>query len=79
MTKLLLAVTLAVSSVAVAQNSKQKPKVTVINIDQDGVIEGGIDRPMVDELISYRRPDFKSLIKMRENFDDKIVKSVDQM
>lgn len=49
-----------------------------IEFDPD-LIGGGIHTPD-GTIITYRNsPKFKTLIKVRENFDDKIVRSVDQM
>jgi hypothetical protein len=58
----------------------RKPPVRVQEITfGDDVLEGTTLSPDLG-LITYRNPPkFKSLVKVRENFDDKIVRSVDQM
>lgn len=45
----------------------------------DDVIEGTDMKPDVDITIIRNPSKFPSLLKVRENFDDKIIRSVDQM
>ncbi|MBL8949614.1 MAG: hypothetical protein JNK82_02480 [Myxococcaceae bacterium] len=42
-------------------------------------IKGLIQKPAVDVTISRKPADFPRAFKVRENFDDKIVSSVDQL
>ena len=60
-----------------AEPSK-KPRVTEI-IFGDDVLEGTTKSPDLLDINSYKPPKFGNLIKRRENFNDKIVRSVDQM
>jgi hypothetical protein len=58
----------------------QKKPVPVQKIDfENDVLEGVGLRPDVDITLVRNPAKFPSLIKVRENFDDKIVRSVDQM
>jgi hypothetical protein len=65
---------------AVALFAAEPKKVPVQRHDfENDVIEATTKTPD-GSIITYRNsPKFKSLIKVRENFDDKIVRSVDQM
>lgn len=58
----------------------QPKKVPEQKIDfDDDVLEGTTKSPYVDIYLGRNRVIFKGLIKVRENFNDKIVRSVDQM
>jgi hypothetical protein len=45
----------------------------------DDLIEGTLKTPEVEAIQTYRPPKFGNLIKVRSNFDDKLMKSVEQM
>jgi hypothetical protein len=45
----------------------------------EDLIEGTLKSPEVEAIQTYRPPKFGNLIKVRSNFDDKIIKSVEQM
>jgi hypothetical protein len=45
----------------------------------DDLIEGTLKSPDVQAIDTYKPPKFGNLIKVRSNFDDKIIKSVEQM
>ncbi len=55
------------------------PKPQKIVFDTDELIVGTLKSPDGEVVLSYPRPVFGSLIKVRKNFDDKIVRSVEQM
>lgn len=64
---------------AAALLAAEPSKKTELKFDEPDLIEGGLKGP-ADTYVTFRkRPDFKTMIKVRENFDDKIVRSVDQM
>ncbi len=73
MTALMLALALS----AAAPEKKSEPK-TVIVFGED-LIESTALKPDVDITLIRNSAKFKRLIKVRENFDDKIIRSVDQM
>lgn len=70
MTALMLAAMLSLAAEA--------PKVQKIEFDPD-LVEGTLKGPDLGEITADKRPIFKPLIKVRENWNDKIVKSVDQL
>jgi len=73
MTALMLAFALS----AAAPEKKPVPKQEIV-FDPD-LIGGTLSTPD-GTIITYRNsPKFRNLIKVRENWDDKIVRSVDQM
>ena len=58
----------------------QKKPVQTQHIDfENDIIKGTLKTPDTDIYLSRNPAKFPSLIKVRENFDDKIVRSVDQM
>ena len=58
---------------------KAEPKATVIFSDGDD-IAGERQGPMIDEIyVPNRRPGFKSLITVRDNFKDKLMQSVNEL
>jgi len=60
--------------------SAEPKKAAAQHIDFENDLIKGSTLTSDIEVITYRNsPKFKSLIKVRENFDDKIVRSVDQM
>lgn len=61
-----------------AEPTPKKPPVTEINFADD-VLIGTTKTPDVDIHFVRKPAIFPRLIKVRENFDDKIVRSVDQM
>ena len=79
MTRLMLAVMLVVSTGAWAQKAKEKQPVSEVVFGNGTEIGGERQGPAVLDIHTYRQRKFSNLIKVRENFDDKIVKSVDQM
>lgn len=72
MTALMLAAAL------LSAEPKQKSRVTEITFGED-VLTGTTKGPDLLDINTYKPPKFGNLIKVRENFDDKIVRSVDQM
>ena len=56
----------------------RKPPVQHVDFEKD-VIEGTTQGPDLQDITTYKPPKFGNLIKVRENFNDKIVRSVDQM
>jgi hypothetical protein len=60
--------------------SAEPKKVPVQRIDfGEDVLQGTTLSPDLDIYVVRNPPKFPKLIKVRENFDDKIVRSVDQM
>ena len=75
MTALMLAAMLSLG----AEAPKEKHKVTEIKFDEVEGIDGERLSPDILDVSTYKPARFGTLIKVRENFDDKIVKSVDQL
>ena len=73
MTRLTLAVIVLSSSVW-AQQPKQE-----VRFSEPEQIDGQRKAPDVSHISVHKGPTFSNLIKVRENFADKIMKSVDQM
>jgi hypothetical protein len=71
----------ALMLVALLMNAEaRKPSpATNVTFGEGDVIEGKLDGPDLGVIETYKPPKFGSLIKVRKNFDDKIVRSVDQM
>lgn len=73
------------SSVAFAQTekkpveSKQVAKTQTLIFGDGTEIDGEADRPDIAFVESARRPGFKSLIKVRTNFADKLLESVHEL
>jgi len=63
---------------ALSQKAHPPERVTKIVFDADELIVDR-ERPDVDYIVTRRAPRFGNLIKVRENFADKIVQSIDQM
>ncbi len=79
MRKLVVIAVLVVPSLAMAQVKQQpKPPKTIINFGE-ATIESGRDKPI--GCYWHARPDakFKSLIQLRESFDDKVSASVEDL
>ena len=68
----------ALSQTPQAQKPQEPRKVQQINFDED-VIEGTLKGPDLEDVTGRPPCRFSSLIKVRDNFADKIVKSVDQL
>ena len=59
--------------------TQQQPKPQKIVFDEPDLVTGDLKTPDADIIETSYRPVFGNLIKVRKNFDDKIVKSVEQM
>jgi hypothetical protein len=70
--------TVAVIFVASAAWAQQPKKVQEIKFGPEE-IEGRRKAPDVSHIVANKPPPFGNLIKVRDNFADKIMKSVDQM
>jgi hypothetical protein len=68
----------ALSQTAQPQKPQEPRKVQQITFDED-VIEGTLKGPDLEDVTGTPACRFSSLIKVRDNFADKIVKSVDQL
>lgn len=82
--KKLIAVLAVLSLPVFAQsgNPTQPPKkapVQQIDFSESDLIEGGLARGLGDIYLVPPNPKFKSLIKIRMNFDDKLRESVHEM
>lgn len=79
------ALVLALSVPAFAQTSspKQPAKRPVpvqrVDFGQGDVLEGTVQGPDVDVVVSPNRPVFERSKLVRENFDDKLMASVDEL
>lgn len=73
----LLMVLLAVP--AFAQTEQEKKKVQNVTFDQGSDVTGTTVGPVGEYYGIPKRPDFKRLIKVRMNFDDKLRESVHEM
>ena len=69
---------LMLAAMLMSAEPAKKPPVTEIKFDDD-VLVGTTKSPDLDIYLSRKPAIFPRLIKVRENFDDKIVRSVDQM
>lgn len=79
MRKLLFTFAVAAPLLAVAQGKTAQPKVeyekkTVINFEDD-TIEGDLKRPDGEYVEARRRVDHSNLIKIRENWRDKVMQA----
>ena len=86
MNRMLLVATLVLSPLgAFAQEGKAQPqpkieyeKKTVINFEDD-TIEGDLKRPDGEYVEARRKVDHSNLIKIREEFKDKVMQSVGEL
>jgi len=83
----LLVVLVGVASAAAAQESKTPPpastgsgaqKQTVINFE-DETIQGDLTRPDGEYIEAGGKTQHSNLIKIREEFNDKVMQSVDEL
>jgi hypothetical protein len=80
----LSALALVVSSLAFAQTSKtqpapKQPKPQEIDFVTGSLIDGERDVPFEQRFVAHTPPKFSTLIKVRMNFDDKLMQSVNEM
>ena len=84
MTKLIAIAVLAVSSVALAQGKKggdenvRYNKTTQINFEDD-TIEGDLTKPDGEYVEARKKVKHSNLIKVREEFKDKVMQSVGEL
>lgn len=83
--RLFVAAALLLSSVSFAQTpagtqpSKRQPPKTEIKFDDDGVIEGGTKGPDGSVITGKHAPAFESMIRLRQNFADKLMASAQDL
>lgn len=73
---LVILVVLAVSSSLLAEDRIVYKKKTVVDFE-DVMLEGQIKKPTGSFLVDRTKARFNSLIKMKENFNKELVRSVD--
>ncbi len=85
MRRWLLGVALFAPAFAFAQDSKsaeaaatKSQKTTVINFEDD-TIEGDLSRPDGEYVESIKRVNHSNLIRIREEYRDKVMQSVDEL
>lgn len=78
-----LVLSLAVPALAQTTPKQPAPKKAVpvqrIDFGNGDVLEGVVVGPDVDIVVSPNRPDFERFKLVRENFNDKLMASVDEM
>jgi hypothetical protein len=82
MKKTLAALMVVLAVPAFAQTEQEKKKIVhvqTLDFVEGSEIDGCLIRPDVLSYELVKRPGFKSLIKMRVNFDDKLRESVHQL
>ncbi|MFZ5440050.1 MAG: hypothetical protein ACOZQL_08580 [Myxococcota bacterium] len=79
--KKLVAVVLLLALPAIAQTETPRPapKPQQVDFQTGDLIEGGLAQPLGSIYLVPPNPKFKSLIKVRMNFDDKLRESVHEM
>ena len=78
MRKILILMVASMSMAAFAQQKNKHPAPKEIIFDGD-VIEGALDRPDVEYFDSNGHPNHPSLIKVREEFKDKVLNSAGEL
>jgi hypothetical protein len=70
---------LATSAFAQAEKEKKPMRVQKMDFTEGSDIEAGRSVPLGEVYLGHQKPGFKSLIKVRMNFDDKLRESVHEM
>lgn len=50
-----------------------------INIDADGVVEGRLDKPNLGDVKTRKPATFQSVIPVRQDFNEKVIRSVSEL
>ena len=84
MTRLVAVLVAVVAAAAFAQTDakakpQQKPKPQVVEFTVGEAITGDADAPTVVIVETVQRPDFPPFFKVRDNFDDKLMQSVNDL
>jgi hypothetical protein len=74
---LVIGVCLLVPALSFGQAGRPAPKEIVFT--PEGVIEGRLDSPPIDPIVSKDQAKFGNMIQVRQNFGEKVVRSVSEL